>query len=481
MLAHRNNTTDEVAVVILPTIGSHAADARYTPKTFATELFNLWGIGQKDKDNGLLILMVMDERRVEFETGYGMEGILPDALCKRIQVEYMVPKFKQGDYDAGLSAGVNATLRAIENNTRYARQDSSGLDYRMLVVGASSVFLGDGLLALSESNQGLHDLGFYLTSFVLFNLCTFLIIWLSVLISVHLKRFLAHKNGLINGTAQKSNLTTHRADMVVLFWLPLVGLLVALYRDFSSWLYYFQLFIGYELLCLIIVAWVLPRLYQFGDIDEATQDVTHRRYLRLLQMDRQHLWTVYLFSPIIGFLYYRYYYHKQAARLRTLPRHCTQCQHTMVHLSEADEGEFQSDFERNEEHFEIADYDIWHCYSCDNNISLRYPLHEAELDNCSVCQKRGVYLSDSKITKKPTYTAAGKMQHRSMCLFCSYVSTQAETLPILIDYEATSSYSDDGSSSYSSSSSSYSSSSSSSSDNDFGGGSSGGGGAGSSW
>ncbi len=93
-------TGAEVAVVVLSSIGQNEI------KPFATDLFKLWGIGKTKKDNGLLVLFVLDQRKVTFETGYGLEGILPDAICKRIQIQTMIPEFKTGNYDAGILAGV---------------------------------------------------------------------------------------------------------------------------------------------------------------------------------------------------------------------------------------------------------------------------------------------------------------------------------------------------------------------------------------
>ena len=84
------------------------------PRQFATELFNHWGIGKKGKDNGLLVLFVLDQRDITFETGYGMEGILPDAICKRIQMQAMLPAFKEGDYDAGMLAGIKRIVSIVK-------------------------------------------------------------------------------------------------------------------------------------------------------------------------------------------------------------------------------------------------------------------------------------------------------------------------------------------------------------------------------
>lgn len=95
----------EVAVVMLPSISGEV------PKSFATDLFNTWKIGKADTDNGLLILTVMDQRRTEFEVGYGLEPILSDIVCYRIGVNEIVPSFKQGAYGQGIE---NAVLRVKE-------------------------------------------------------------------------------------------------------------------------------------------------------------------------------------------------------------------------------------------------------------------------------------------------------------------------------------------------------------------------------
>ena len=101
-------TGAEVAVVAVNSIGSSEI------KPFATELFKFWRIGKTKKDNGLLILFVLDQRKVTFETGYGLEGILPDAICKRIQYQSMIPEFKNGNYDAGILAGVESAGSYIQ-------------------------------------------------------------------------------------------------------------------------------------------------------------------------------------------------------------------------------------------------------------------------------------------------------------------------------------------------------------------------------
>lgn len=105
-LQSQNGT--EVAVVLVNSIGYSEI------KSFATELFRKWGIGDKYNNNGLLILFVMDQRKVTFESGYGLEGILPDAICGRIQKNEMIPEFKNENYDAGIINGVKAVVSTVK-------------------------------------------------------------------------------------------------------------------------------------------------------------------------------------------------------------------------------------------------------------------------------------------------------------------------------------------------------------------------------
>ena len=103
-------TGAEVAVVAVNTIDNNEIS------DFANTLFNSWGIGKKGQDNGALILFVLDIRKVRFEIGYGLEGILPDAICKRIQMQKMIPEFKNGNYDEGILTGVNSVVEIIKND-----------------------------------------------------------------------------------------------------------------------------------------------------------------------------------------------------------------------------------------------------------------------------------------------------------------------------------------------------------------------------
>jgi uncharacterized protein len=100
-------TGTSVVVVTLPTIGD--ADVA----TYVTELYQKWGIGKKGEDKGVLIFLALKERRVRIETGYGVEGILPDGLVGEILDRYAVPFLKKDQYGKGLYNALAAVSQVI--------------------------------------------------------------------------------------------------------------------------------------------------------------------------------------------------------------------------------------------------------------------------------------------------------------------------------------------------------------------------------
>ncbi|SNR16084.1 TPM domain-containing protein [Tenacibaculum jejuense] len=117
------NSTAQVAVVILKSIGNEV------PKDFAVKLFEKWGIGQADKDNGLLILTVIDQRRTEFEVGYGLEPVLTDLICHRIGTDEIVPNFKKGEFGLGLISASNKVKQIIEDPKNIEEVYSQNISY----------------------------------------------------------------------------------------------------------------------------------------------------------------------------------------------------------------------------------------------------------------------------------------------------------------------------------------------------------------
>ena len=99
----------EMAVVVVRSLDGLTIDDA------AEKLFKLWGIGKKDRDNGLLFLWSTGDRKVRIEVGYGLEGIIPDGKAGAILDAYVIPRFKAGNFDMGVIEGVDAVLAAARS------------------------------------------------------------------------------------------------------------------------------------------------------------------------------------------------------------------------------------------------------------------------------------------------------------------------------------------------------------------------------
>jgi uncharacterized membrane protein YgcG len=132
------HTTAEIAVVVVQTT------APVTPKQYATEIFNRWGVGKKGTDNGVIILLAVQDRRVEIETGYGVEGILPDGKMGEIIRTTMIPFFKESRWGEGLLAGtqhIAQVLRAQDQVLQTpAPPAASALTWRGVLFGLGWVY-----------------------------------------------------------------------------------------------------------------------------------------------------------------------------------------------------------------------------------------------------------------------------------------------------------------------------------------------------
>ena len=113
---------------------------------FAYRLGKEKGVGQKGRDNGLVILLSTDERCIQFATGYGLEGVLPDAICKRIQNRYMIEPFSKGDWNKGMVEGIRAVNSYLDGSMENIEQKGEENMLPIYIFGA--FFLG--ILGLSS-------------------------------------------------------------------------------------------------------------------------------------------------------------------------------------------------------------------------------------------------------------------------------------------------------------------------------------------
>lgn len=100
-------TSNQILVVIYKSL---PADA--TIEDFTQDAFRAWKVGQQGRNNGAVLFVFVNDRKMRIQTGYGLEGALPDAICKRIISDEMAPRFKAGDFSGGVTAAVNAMIAA---------------------------------------------------------------------------------------------------------------------------------------------------------------------------------------------------------------------------------------------------------------------------------------------------------------------------------------------------------------------------------
>jgi uncharacterized protein len=123
LVTYNDSTSTQIAVVILKSTGN------YDINDYGVQLLRKWGIGQKGKNNGVLVLVAIGDRKMSIQTGYGAEGSLPDIVTQDIIQNDLKPHFKQGDYYGGLDAGTNSIIKAMKGEYKAAKkqkQSNSG-------------------------------------------------------------------------------------------------------------------------------------------------------------------------------------------------------------------------------------------------------------------------------------------------------------------------------------------------------------------
>ena len=105
--AFERDTSTQVIVATFPNVPDG-----YVLEDFSQRTAEAWGIGQRKDDNGVALFVFPKDRKTRIEVGYGLEGALPDIVAKRIIESEMLPAFRAGDFDSGISRGVNAILQA---------------------------------------------------------------------------------------------------------------------------------------------------------------------------------------------------------------------------------------------------------------------------------------------------------------------------------------------------------------------------------
>lgn len=154
--AFEEHKGSQIAVLIVPTTQPE------TIEQYSLRVAESWKLGRKGVDDGVLLLIAKDDRKLRIEVGYGLEGAIPDAVAKRIISEIISPYFKKGNFYGGISAGVERMIKVVEgeplprkkkNRSRYdfsSGSDLMGLAFVIAVIGVMRALFGQfvgGLIA----------------------------------------------------------------------------------------------------------------------------------------------------------------------------------------------------------------------------------------------------------------------------------------------------------------------------------------------
>ncbi len=140
LVAFDDSTSTQIAVVIVPTLnGNDIAD-------FNVKLGRAWGVGGKQYNNGVILLIAKGDRKLNIATGYGVEGALPDITTKHIIDEVIVPNFKGDDYYRGIEEGTDAIIQAVKGEYKAPanynkRKGSGGIGRIIFIIVMIVIFL----------------------------------------------------------------------------------------------------------------------------------------------------------------------------------------------------------------------------------------------------------------------------------------------------------------------------------------------------
>ncbi|GAB4029858.1 hypothetical protein GCM10028809_21540 [Spirosoma gilvum] len=442
-----DSTTAQVAVVCVNSIGEKV------PKDFATALFRKWGLGYQQKNNGLLVLLVKDQHRLEMETGYGLEGILPDAVCSRIQTQKMVPLLKVGDFDGAMINGVKEVARLISE---------------------------------PEAAKEVYDSSKYSGSL---NSGAIMILFILLIPSLLLLRMITFFFRFANPIAAQvdKSISESKGRMAWAFLLyvvmPIVlGILVIELREplaLHGWKILLILY-GY----VVAVVWDARRrrLKAYHKLFNLMTEP--QRYVRYRATGLSGWGNILLFPIPFGWLRYRD--NQVLNELRNHDRKSANG-YEMIKVTGSRKEALLTDYQKVEEQLKTVEYDVWRNDAHDITEAIGYEdIEKVAYQRCSKCCSKAMIQTQTRTVKAATKEREGRGMKDYECKACGHHKETAFTIHKIGsgissgDYSSTT-YSSSGSSFWSSSSGSSYSSSSSSSSSSWGGGSSGGGGAGSSW
>lgn len=132
LVAYDDSTSNQIAVVVVTTTGD------YTVSDFALQILRQWGVGNKEINNGIVVLVAKADRKINIQVGYGLEGALPDVTAKRIIENEITPNFKEGNYYRGIDEGLDAIIKATKGeykaSANYNNKKKKGISISTIII-----------------------------------------------------------------------------------------------------------------------------------------------------------------------------------------------------------------------------------------------------------------------------------------------------------------------------------------------------------
>ncbi|HOV14299.1 MAG TPA: YgcG family protein [Spirochaetota bacterium] len=130
---HEEETSNQVAILMINSLDEESIES------FSIRVVEKWKLGQKGKNNGVLLLIAKDDRKLRIEVGYGLEGVLTDLVCRQIIYKEITPYFKNGNYEQGIRSGIDAILGTIKGEYKADATDYQNKNFFQQIVDSTPI------------------------------------------------------------------------------------------------------------------------------------------------------------------------------------------------------------------------------------------------------------------------------------------------------------------------------------------------------
>lgn len=367
---------------------------------FSHELYGTWGLGKDSR--GLLLVIVMEDHEWQFITGYGAEGVLPDALLKRIGENIMVPDFKNDEYGKGILAATKEVLHIVTDDQYYldevARMEEEEKTDAMIFIWVLVVlFLLIGItITIAERKQK----NLYKAPFI-----------------VKRKGATAEKP-LIDIPASRSLSNVNAGTPIIRFIIYYLPVLVIpfLCTDKPSKVF-LLLAIYTTYVCIVrqtFMGWFLRK---------KSRD-PFEKMLNLRRLNRSYVTILFLFiCPWCWILYKIYYAVILSAMKKRVTLTCPKCKSQAAPESKEHLPQYLSESRLCEMKLHSMEYQIYNCPEGHIITVSTEGKNAAQYNECLECHTRAMKKISQKVIKKPTTTAKGEMETLFECQFCHHKKT----------------------------------------------------------